>query len=144
MKTMHLLILAALLGCASNREDARSESNSATQENRIASLIEILQGDKDGDRNNAQSELIKIGSPAVMPLINAMDTPARPYAINVLGAIKDERALDKLIALLRSEGPHLTKIIIPALQSITSLDFGMDKEKWISWYTSTYGNKKNG
>jgi HEAT repeat protein len=66
-------------------------------------LVAIL--DEDGDelaRQAVAGALLKIGEPAVIPLIAALKKkPARGIAARVLGAIGDPRAVDPLIAVLR-------------------------------------------
>lgn len=68
------------------------------RQRRILCLIARLAKPDDYDSLNA---LVKIGQPAVEPLIGALNDPAvRKGAIMALGRIGDKRALEPLIALL--------------------------------------------
>ncbi len=67
--------------------------------------------------------LVKIGKPAVLPLIavtadSKADPVARQLAANILGAIKDKRAVEPLIGVLGDQSTRLRMSAITALKQI--------------------------
>jgi HEAT repeat protein len=87
----------------------------ATEAPRVDSLIAIL---KDGKLSalgcqDAENALIRIGQPAVEPLIAALkDKRVRWNAIHVLGRVRDARAVEPLIAVLKDENSfHILDVI---------------------------------
>jgi len=74
------------------------------QTDRVSRLISELKGKNARVRHRAAEELVKIGAPAVEPLIAALkdpDSPVRVGAVGVLGNIKDPRAVEPLMAALK-------------------------------------------
>jgi HEAT repeat protein len=80
-----------------------------TQEDASPELIKALvkalgEEDNAGLRNSATEVLIKIGSPAVADLFNVLkdgDKDERKIAADILGDVKDERALEPLLSTLK-------------------------------------------
>jgi HEAT repeat protein len=73
------------------------------------------------DAEQAREELVKIGDPAVQPLIAALkdkDPHIRGGAALALGEIKDSRAIDPLIAALRDENAGTRSAAVAALGEI--------------------------
>ncbi len=67
--------------------------------------------------------LLKIGRPATLPLIEVMKEPgvdplARQLAADLLGSIRDPRAVEPLIGALNDESRHLRLSAITALKQI--------------------------
>ncbi len=72
-------------------------------------------------RQMATQALVRLGQPAVVPLILALedeDHLVRRAAANVLGAIGDPRAVDRLIDALRDKDPDVRRAIANALDEI--------------------------
>lgn len=87
-----------------HRRDAAITLGEMGDERAIAPLIACLRDAEWQVRESAQDALAGIGSPAVEPLIKALrEYQIRPFVIQVLGKIKDERVLDPLMAQLRNE-----------------------------------------
>lgn len=73
------------------------------QEKDIDKLINDLSSYNETTGNNAENKLIKIGKPAVEPLIEVLknkNNPARGYAAKILGQIGDRRAIEPLVDCL--------------------------------------------
>lgn len=85
----------------------------------IKQLIVALKDKKTGE--NAADALVKIGRPAVKPLITAMKNEngeVRKNAARALGEIKDRRAVKTLIAALDDEDKDFREIVVQALGRI--------------------------
>lgn len=70
----------------------------------VEGLIKVLENDDILQRQSAADYLVRIGEPAVEPLIEALhnkDEEIQQLAINLLGKIGDSRAVEALIAKLR-------------------------------------------
>jgi HEAT repeat protein len=72
-------------------------------ERAVDALIGALKDVRSRVRLKALEALIKIGEPAVEPLIKTLekDEPTRVYAAEALGNMRDERAVDALIGALK-------------------------------------------
>ncbi|MBI5301588.1 MAG: HEAT repeat domain-containing protein [Chloroflexi bacterium] len=84
-------------------------------------------------RKSAEELLIKVGAPAVEPLINALkDTSSarRQGVAKILGEIRDTRAVKPLIAALQNSDSEVRKVAIEALKNIG----GEEAEKAIREY----------
>jgi len=71
--------------------------------------------------NEAKLALVKIGKPAVDPLIGVLrheDSSVRSYAAYALGKIKDPRAVDPLVAALKDEDSDVQRYAVDALSEI--------------------------
>lgn len=85
-------------------------------------------------RSAAKYELLRIGTDAVEPLLEALKDPSegvRWSAASLLGELKDERSIDPLIEAL--EDSSLAGTASDALAAITGEDFGEDAENWRKW-----------
>ena len=101
-------------------------------------LIELL-NDKDSKVTRAaRSALEDIGKPAVEPLIALLknkSTVNRTTPASILGKIKDPRAIEALILLLKDENNHYVRnTTLKSLKKITEEDFGEDEVKWRAWW----------
>jgi HEAT repeat protein len=86
----------------------------------VSSLIDSLKDDKTGDENSfsAKRTLVRIGEPAVEPLITALhnrDQKIQGLAVETLGEIEDARAVDALIALLKDNNQDVRMNVIKVL-----------------------------
>lgn len=75
------------------------------------------------------TELANIGEPAIEPLIVALTNKNRTLRYNaamVLHRIKDIRAVEPLIALLKDESPYIQAYAASALEETTGQSFGKD------------------
>ena len=107
----------------------------AQKENRVSFLMKQLGNPE--VRSSAYRELIKIGEPAVEPLIRALGDRkwvVRAYAAEALGKIGDERAVEPLIAALRDNDATVRSIAAKALERITGQNFGSNYVKWRRWW----------
>jgi HEAT repeat protein len=89
--------------------------------------------------------LVKIGSPAVKPLISSLkekDPMVRDPVVWILGKIGDKRAVEPLIQILKDENQYVREGAARALKRITGQDFGEDAEKWQKWWEESAGKKK--
>ncbi|NIM89598.1 MAG: hypothetical protein GTO17_01465 [Candidatus Aminicenantes bacterium] len=85
----------------------------------IKQLIASLKDERQG--TNVADALVKIGKPAVKPLIAALEDKNREVqknAARALGEIKDRRAVKPLIAVLDEEDRVFRKIVVEALGRI--------------------------
>lgn len=88
---------------------------------KIDPIIGDLKGETWGSREKAMETLVRIGKPAVEPLIAALndDVPAiRTGAAEVLGKIKDGRATEPLIQALEDETGRVREKAAEALGRI--------------------------
>ncbi len=114
----------------------------------IEDLIQNLGGDDTNALFRAAESLAKIGIPAVEPLlleITDSDSSARRGAIEALGKIRDTRALEPLVSIVRdiNEDPMLKITAIKALahirdvRSVESLIHALnDDNQSIRWYAA--------
>lgn len=73
----------------------------------ISGLIKALKYKDHKVRDAAEQALIKIGSPAVEPIIAVLpDEDIRSRTFNILGEIGDRRATEALLAYLNKKSPH--------------------------------------
>jgi len=88
----------------------------------VKPLIPALQGELDTEVTlYAMQTLIKIGEPAVKPLIQALkrkDSGVQARAAEALGEIGDKRAVKPLIQALKDEDPYVQGIAADALLQI--------------------------
>lgn len=78
----------------------------------IDSLIKNLSNENENIRINSENALVKIGKPAVEPLIEALkdkENPARVSAAKILGKIGNGRAIKPLISCLTDPGEYSIK-----------------------------------
>ena len=83
----------------------------ATACKNINGLIQNLSSDNDEIRANAENALIRIGEPAIEPLIEILkdkENPARASAAKILGKIGDGSAIKPLIDCLTEPGKFIT------------------------------------
>lgn len=81
----------------------------------IETLIAKLGGFLMNESSSAKDELVKIGKPAVLPLINALnDKKKETYAAWALGDIGDKRAIDPLIKCIETSDP-ITVVVVQSL-----------------------------
>jgi hypothetical protein len=73
--------------------------------------------------------------PVLLVALNSNDNPIRNNAARALGKLKDFRAVELLIIILKNENPPLIRVYAAeALRNITGKDFGHDPEKWQVWW----------
>jgi HEAT repeat protein len=116
------------------RKDAAVTLGEMGDERAIGPLITALRDSEWNVRESAQISLATIGSPAVEPLIKALrEYQVRPFVIQVLGKIKDERVLDPLMAQLRNEEfkdaatDALVEVGLPAVERLMGVLNDKDK-----------------
>lgn len=123
-------------------EDSRVKHRAIEALGRIADMhcVEPLIGTLNDEdiyvQNAVVNALVKIGKPAVGPLITALkdeDSRARYKAIEILGEIGDSRAVEPLITALENKNLDKSKVIW-ALERITGENFGRDPKKWQNWW----------
>jgi|ERR1700722_397187 HEAT repeat protein len=100
------------------------------QTSRVSRLIGQMHDRDDSKRWSAVQELVKIGTPAVEPLIAALKDPrwyVRESAVDALGEINDPRVIEPLIAVLNdmpsvqsAAKAALIKIGVPAVEQLIS------------------------
>jgi HEAT repeat protein len=147
------LLTVALLGCGKTAAPKKKPSTAK----KVKDLIYRL-GNKDkAKRKKAEDGLVKIGAPAVKPLIDALlgkkttavgvgllgTSPAagatlltgeesvKSYAARALGRIGEKEAVKPLIASLKDKDAKTAAA--GALKEITKQDFGEDAAKWAAW-----------
>jgi hypothetical protein len=116
---------------------------------RIEQLVAQLGHRKPSWRSNAKAELAKIGKAATPMLLKALDTGAttwaRSGAAEVLGNIREEKAIDYLIRILGDPDRFVRDESSKALRKITGKNFGFDPfsspqnreaaaKKWEEWW----------
>ena len=78
--------------------------------------------------------MIKIGEPAVEPLIASMAESDNWQVPMALGAIKDKRAVVPLLKKLHESGyPPMKDVVCEALGLVTGKDFAQNRDKWLKW-----------
>jgi HEAT repeat protein len=101
----------------------------------IEKLIKEMHTPTGGNRFAALNELIRIGEPAVEPLIDELKKSNDWQVAKALGAIKDKRAVGPLIEKWQKEDTSpMKEVIIEALENITEKKLGQDKAKWQQWW----------
>lgn len=90
-------------------------------------------------RMEVEKALIKIGAPGVDSVITMLRYPSwttKQSAAEVLGELKDKRAVGPLIEVLNEKGYNVEWAwprVAEALTKITGENFGTDYEKWKNW-----------
>jgi hypothetical protein len=112
-------------------------------------MIDIIENTALENRNktifrSSMSVLVKLQDRQAVPImINIIKTAGNPTsrdnyfrsAVDVLGHLGDPQAIEVLISILDLKYHRLFRFSASkALEKITGLNFGMDHEKWISWY----------
>ena len=127
-----------LLFCVSTVASAQADG--------VDKLINQLKDENCSVRIAAAKTLVKIGKPAVEPLIAVLKDKnelfARQTAAKALGKIGDSRAVEPLVAILKDikdKGKYSLDLFVQAeaaeaLKKITGQDFGGDYEKWSTWW----------
>ena len=98
----------------------QTATDEATQ-NTIEKLIAQLGDGRNSIRESAVNALVKIGQPAVQPLIKAMEIQnnyIRPSAADALGQIGDPQAVGPLIKALEDKQSHIKNAVIRSLVKI--------------------------
>ena len=157
MKTSAILaglLALVFLGCGK----PAAPKKKPTTAKKVKDLIYRL-GNKDkAERKKAEDGLVKIGKPAVKPLIDALqgkksgtvgvgllgtsaaagataltgDESVKAYAARALGRIGDKAAVEPLIMALKDDDAKAAAA--GALKKITKQDHGDDAGKWAAWY----------
>ena len=117
-----------------NAAEALGEiGNSRAVEPLVAALLKYKESWILGDVTKA---LVKIGKPAIEPLIAALKykkSHVREMAAEALGKIGDSRAVEPLIAALQDRDSSVREEVAEALKRITKQDFGQDHDAWLKW-----------
>lgn len=107
------------------------------QTNQVSRLIDQMKDKNESKSYTAVQELVKIGTPAVEPLIAALKDPndqVRESAVDVLLRIKDPRAIEPLIAVFKDPKPKIrwgavgaveqfgTPAVEPLISALTDAD----------------------
>ena len=103
------------------KNDVINSSDSDIGESTIEQLINSLNNENIDVRKNAAIALIKIGEPAVDMLINALENEnwrVRWHSAEILGEIKDDRAVKPLINALNNKNNGVISNSIIALCEI--------------------------
>jgi|GEM_PF-5402645 len=85
---------------------------------------------------SAVKALAAIGTDSFQPTLEALDSKeqiVRLRAVEVLGELKDRRAIKKLVELLRGDDVEIHKAVIMALETITGEKRGEDPTSWESF-----------
>ncbi len=91
-------------------------------------------------RARAIAALVDMGADAVEPLIETLSSHREAVvwaAIQSLGEIGDERAIEPLIGLL--ESGHISEVVARSLARITGEDLGEDPATWRKWLDEKTG-----
>ncbi|HET8851855.1 MAG TPA: HEAT repeat domain-containing protein [Ktedonobacteraceae bacterium] len=99
--------------------------SSTNEDQAIVEMINTLKNRTWSKRRQASDALIKVGKPAVLPLMTAIRQNNFtgfhvPEAIRALGGIGDEQAVDLLIEELESQNVHAVQAAIESLGHIGS------------------------
>jgi len=95
--------------------------NNSSVPSDVTTLISTARENKWQKRWETVHELVKIGKPAVLPLIELLqgeDIEAKLFAVNCLGRLKDQRAIEPLLKLLEEENSQLRPDIILVLGNL--------------------------
>jgi HEAT repeat protein len=101
-------------------------------------FLEFLK-DKDPKLStSAENFLVKINKPGVVDLLIASlintEPVSRRTVIDMLGKLKDRRAVGPLIEILQSPKQWERELAARALKSITGKDYGVKYKKWQKWW----------
>ena len=120
--------LQPLLFCAEYDEDlavreAAIESLGSFGEAVLDRLLMQFENGSNQKRKAIKTALIEVGEPTVMPLIERLEKRAlsperKEEAVEILGVIRDQRAVDPLINLLKESDWSLQKAAVEALMEI--------------------------
>lgn len=92
----------------------------------------------EAQRFAALNKLIKIGAPAVEPLISELQKSNNWQVPKALGAIGDKQAVEPLIKKWQKcDWSPMKEVISEALERITGKKLGQDKQKWDKWWQET-------
>ena len=148
------ILTATLLGCG---KEAAPKKKPTTAK-KVKDLIYRLGNKKKAERKKAEDGLVKIGRPAVKPLIDALqgkktgtvgvgllgtspgagailltgEESVKAYAARALGRIGEKEAVEPLIGALKDE--DVKGAAAGALKKITKQDFGDDAAGWAEWF----------
>jgi len=107
-------------------------------------LIERLTDEDAGVRIEAARALQRVHSPdAVQPLLTRLDPDVetepqvRIEAASALGQYPENRVVERLIIALADENLAVNRAAQQSLRTLTGQDFGIDRARWLEWYTST-------
>jgi len=90
--------------------------------------IDIKQNlEKLKEKHNIEGIIKYLGS-------SALDYSARNQAVEILGNLKDPRAIEPLIAALKDANSPVRKSAAISLTKITGKDFGQYPEEWQKWW----------
>jgi len=78
------------------------------------------------------SLLVRRGYP--FEQLEQRDNFARSKAAELLGAIRDKRPVDSLIAAMKDESSTIRTSALEALKQITGKDYGEDYDQWLQWW----------
>jgi HEAT repeat protein len=164
-----MLAALALLALVASGCGKTAPKKKPSTSKKVKDLIYQLGNKEKKVRKKAEDGLVKIGKPAVKPLIAALkgdsatrtvgvgllgttkgaavtmlkgDESIRAYAARALGRIGDEGAIDPLIEALKDEDAQ--KPAAEALKKITKQDFGTDAAKWEAWREAQGAEEKKG
>lgn len=102
---------------------AKTGIKDGVTEQEIDDLINGLSTDNQMDIIDARNELIEIGKPAVPALLAALDKSkyeTKFLICEILGGIRDERAVQPLVKLLQEKDEHAASIASAAARSLRS------------------------
>jgi HEAT repeat protein len=138
------LIAALKRGDWGDRESAAYALGEIKDPRAFEPLIAALKDNHELVRKSAAHALGETKDPrAVEHLIGALkdkDSVVRASAARVLGGIKDRRAVEPLIETLKDSYEYVRFSALEALRAITGEDFGLDHEKWKSWWAGRKGS----
>ena len=128
--------LQVLLAKAAEARAARSAPSPAVQPLAELSVAELIAAMTErGSPDFAElNEVIRRGPPAVPDLVATLERSESWLVPKALGAIKDTRAVDPLIAVLakRQWSPY-KEVTVEALEGITGHKTGPEAEAWKAW-----------
>ena len=101
-------------------------------------FLEFLK-DKDSElSSSAQNFLEKINNPGLVDLLIASltseDPVSRRTVIDMLGKLKDRRAVGPSIEIIQSPKRWERELAARALKAITGKDYGVKYKKWQKWW----------
>jgi hypothetical protein len=104
------------------------------EEQHIRELIDRM-SDPNAPRFQALNDVIRIGSPAVPILIEAMKASDEWQIPKALGAIRDKRAIGPLIDKLAAcNWSPMRDVVAEALGLLTGESYGTDAAAWRAWW----------
>ncbi|MHC4597446.1 MAG: HEAT repeat domain-containing protein [Planctomycetota bacterium] len=148
------ILTVAFFGCGKTAAPKKKP----TTAKKVKDLIYRLGNKEKAKRKKAEDGLVKIGKPAVKPLIDALlgkktetvgvgllgtspaagatlltgDESVKAYAARALGRIGEKEAVEPLIGALKDE--NAKSAAAEALKKITKQDFGDDAAQWAAWH----------